>query len=94
MASMWPVPSVISVSCCDFDMEELTPAGQSPATTPAAPLAFCGSGGCFWACQQILQAGEEIDRDGKDDGRVFLDADFGQRLQIAQLDAGGSDDSK
>ena len=37
--------------------------------------------------EQLLHAGEEIDRHGEHDGRVFLDPDFGERLQIAQLDA-------
>jgi len=37
--------------------------------------------------EQILQTGEEVDGTGNTTV-VFSDADFGERLQIAQLDAG------
>src|SRR5580658_10704129 len=39
--------------------------------------------------QQLLKAREEVHRDGEDHGGIFLDADFRQRLQVAELHADG-----
>src|SRR3954453_5004299 len=38
--------------------------------------------------EELGQAGEDVDRQREDDGRVLLDADFGQRLEITKLQRG------
>src|SRR5208283_3600281 len=77
ITSIRPVPRVISVSCCDLAMES------------SGPLTLHRRSRRFASGEQLLHAGEEIDRHGKHDGSIFLDTNFGQRLQISQLDTGG-----
>ena len=43
----------------------------------------------FFRRSIVHPLGDDVDRQRKHDGRVFFDADFGQRLQIAKLDRSG-----
>ncbi len=64
------------------------PAFEHPiaASASAFPLPAIRS---YFFSPRLHPLRNQIDRQRKNDRRVFLDADFGQRLQIAQLDRSG-----
>src|SRR5271165_1088972 len=73
-----PVPKVISVS---------SEAIASSTLSLSLRLFVLRDLYCV-APHELLESGQQVHRNRKDDGGVFLDSDLGQRLQVSQLNTG------
>src|SRR5581483_6552396 len=77
-ASIFPVPRVISVS------SKLSTGAVATGVIQASLVQTLLHSLSFFS-NQLLESGEEIDRYRENHRRILLDPDFGQSLQVSQL---------